>query len=95
MKVIIDEEARNDLDGIYAWIAKDNSVIADSVIERILDIAGYLGRLPHLGHPGRARDTFEWVVKGLPYIVVYELKKAPPRLIITGVFHGAQENRRP
>ncbi len=94
MKVIFDEEARGDLDRIYAWIAKDNPAIADTVIERILNVAEYLGRLPHLGHPGRAHDTFEWVAKGLPYIVVYEIQAAPVALIITGVFHGAQENRR-
>lgn len=94
MKVIFDKEARGDLDRIYAWIAKDNPAAADSIIGRILDVAEYLGRLPHLGHPGRARGTLEWVVKGLPYIIVYELPSARAELIITGIFHGAQENRR-
>ncbi|HEY4516737.1 MAG TPA: type II toxin-antitoxin system RelE/ParE family toxin [Candidatus Paceibacterota bacterium] len=93
MKVILDEEARSDLDRIYAWIAKDNSAAADSVIERILVVAEYLARFPNLGHPGKARGTFEWVVKGLPYIIVYELPDARAELIITGIFHGAQENR--
>lgn len=93
MKVIIDEEARDDLDKIYAWIAKDSPTIADSVIERILKVVEYLEQLPHLGHPGRAQGTFEWVVKGLPYLIVYELPSGRAELIITGIFHGAHENR--
>lgn len=95
MRVIIDEEARGDLDRIHAWIAKDDTAVADSVIARILDSTEYLGHLPHLGHPGRAEGTFEWVVKRLPYIIVYEIQSMRTEIIITGIFHGAQENRRP
>jgi len=95
MRVIIDEEAYSDLERIYVWIAKDNPTAASSVIDRILAAIGHLGRLPHTGHPGRARDTFEWVVAKLPYVIVYEIPAGHDRIIITGVFHGAQQNRRP
>jgi plasmid stabilization system protein ParE len=37
MKVIIREAAYDDLDRIYAWIARDRPRTADSVIERILE----------------------------------------------------------
>jgi len=94
MKVVIDEEARSDLDRIHAWIAKDSPAIADTVIERILDATELLGRAPRIGHRGRAHDTFEWVVHGLPYIIVYEIMRRGGELIITGIFHDAREHRR-
>lgn len=37
MKVIIREAAYDDLDRIYAWIAKDRPRSADAVVDRILD----------------------------------------------------------
>jgi plasmid stabilization system protein ParE len=94
MKVNIDEEAYGDLERIYAWIAKDDPTAAGSVIERILAAIDHLGRLPHTGHAGRARDTLEWVVVKLPYVIVYEITAGDDQLIVTGVFHGAQQNRR-
>jgi hypothetical protein len=33
----------------------------------------------------------EWVVRGLPYIVVYEVDAKRGELIITAVFHGARD----
>jgi plasmid stabilization system protein ParE len=44
MRVIIREPAYDDLDRIYAWIAKDRPRAADAVIDRILESAGRLGR---------------------------------------------------
>ena len=45
MRVIIREAAYDDLDRIYAWIAKDRPRSADAVIDRILESAERLGRL--------------------------------------------------
>ena len=63
--------------------------------DRILAAIDHLGRLPHTGHTGRARDTLEWVVAKLPYVIVYEIPAGRDRIIVTGVFHGTQQNRRP
>ena len=54
MKVIIREAAYDDLDRIYAWIAKDRPQSADSVIDRILEAAERLGSFPYMGHVGKA-----------------------------------------
>lgn len=59
MRIIIREAAYDDLDRIYAWIAKHRPRAADAVIERILASADRLGRFPYMGHPGRARETYE------------------------------------
>ena len=70
MRVIIREAAYDDLDRIYGWIAKDRPRAADAVIERILESGEHLARFPYMGHQGRAPGTYEWVIPGLPYILV-------------------------
>ena len=90
MKVIIRDAAYDDLDRIYEWIAKDRPRSADSVIDRILESIDQLGRFPFIGHAGKAAGTHEWVVTGLPYIVVYEIDSNNDELRVVAVFHGAQ-----
>jgi plasmid stabilization system protein ParE len=94
MRVIIREAAGNDLDRIHAWIAKDRPHSADAVIARILESVERLGRFPYMGHAGLVRGTFEWVVPGLPYIIVYEVVAADDPVAVTAVFHGAQDRER-
>ncbi|HKY87611.1 MAG TPA: type II toxin-antitoxin system RelE/ParE family toxin [Pseudorhodoplanes sp.] len=91
MKVIIREVAYGDLDRIYSWIAKDRPPAADAVVDRILDSIEQLGRFPFMGHIGRAPDTHEWVVPGLPYIIVYTLEYEADELAVTAIFHAAQD----
>jgi len=73
MKVVFRDSAYDDLDRIFNWIAKDRPRSAHAVIGRILDSTERLGRFPRLGHIGRASNTLEWVVTGLPYVVVYRV----------------------
>jgi toxin ParE1/3/4 len=49
-----------------------------------------LSYFPQYGHPGTATGTYEWVVRGTPYIVVYELV-GRDELMVLGVFHGSQD----
>lgn len=91
MKVIIREAAYDDLDRIHKWIAKDRPRAAGSVIDRILESAEKLGQLPYMGHIGRAPGTYEWVVTGLPYIVVFKIDNDHNEVQITAIFHGAQD----
>jgi toxin ParE1/3/4 len=45
-----------------------------------------------MGRLGGAEGTHEWVVRGLPYILVYEIDMTDPdEIVILGVFHGAQD----
>jgi toxin ParE1/3/4 len=81
MRVIIREAAFDDLDRIHSWIAKDRPRAADSVIDLILESTERL----------RAPGTYEWVVTGLPYIVVYKIDSDHDEVQITAVFHGAQD----
>lgn len=90
MKVVFRSTASDDVDRIYAWISKDSPAAADSVIIRILDSAEYLGWFPYMGNDGRARGTHEWIVKGLPFIVVYEVHETAEEVVVIAVFHCAQ-----
>jgi toxin ParE1/3/4 len=44
-----------------------------------------------MGRGGRAAGTHEWTVRGLPYIIVYEVHENRDELVVLGVFHGAQD----
>jgi plasmid stabilization system protein ParE len=51
-----------------------------------------LTEFPRMGHTGRVSGTHEWVVRGLPYIIVYEIGAVDPdEVLILGVFHAAQD----
>jgi toxin ParE1/3/4 len=83
--------ARFDIDGIYEFLAKRNPTAASRVVTRIRQAAERLGEFPHLGHVGRAPATFEWTVRRLPYIIVYEVREERAEVVVLGVFHGAQD----
>jgi toxin ParE1/3/4 len=69
-------QARDDLRGIYDWIALDDERAADRVISRIRQTVMIFGQFPLLGHVGEVPDTQEFKVTGLPYLIVYRLASA-------------------
>jgi plasmid stabilization system protein ParE len=91
MRVIIDESAIADIDGLAAWIAKDSSQAARSTVERILATIERLNLFPEMGHKGVDEGTYERVVSGTPYIVVYEVRTRPSAVIVIAVVHGARD----
>lgn len=77
---------------IIRWIAADSPQNARSVAERILSaIEDRIRLFPGLGRAGRVARTREWVVAGLPYIIVYHVDAARDAVEILGIFHGAQQ----
>ncbi|MEK7156817.1 MAG: type II toxin-antitoxin system RelE/ParE family toxin [Patescibacteria group bacterium] len=91
MNIIIAEAAYDDLDHIYAWVAKDGGTAADAVVNRILVSTKRLGNFPHIGHSGKTAETYEWIVPGLPYVVVYKLQPAYNVVIVVAFFHCARD----
>jgi toxin ParE1/3/4 len=47
--------------------------------------------LPNAGRAGAAEGSREWVVPGMPYIIVYELREEIGELRVLGVFHQRQK----
>ncbi len=94
MRVRYRRRAQLDIENIHEYIEKRNPRAATEVVARICYAADRLGVLPYMGHVGRARGTYEWVVVGLPYIIVYEVDEAADEVAIIAVFHGAQDRDR-
>ncbi|MBR1124706.1 type II toxin-antitoxin system RelE/ParE family toxin [Bradyrhizobium lablabi] len=88
-------EARQHIAAIHGYISQRNPVAATQVVARIRLAANRLSEFPRMGHAGRVAGTYEWVVRGLPYIIVYETGVTDPdEVLILGVFHGAQDRER-
>ena len=90
MKVRYRRRAQLDIENIYEYIKERNPRAATEVAARIRHAADRLGFLPRIGHAGRSQGTYEWVVVGLPYIIVYEIDEAAEEVAILAVFHGAR-----
>lgn len=88
-------DARKHIAGIYQYIRERNPAAATQVVARIRLAAERLAEFPRIGHAGRVDGTHEWVVRGLPYIIVYQAGMADAdEVLILGVFHGAQDRER-
>jgi plasmid stabilization system protein ParE len=92
MRLRFTAEAREHIAGIYSYISDRSPAAATQVIARIRLAAERLTEFPRMGRAGRVAGTHEWVVRGLPYIIVYEIGTTDPEeLLILGVFHAAQD----
>ena len=84
--------ARSQLVTIQAYIDERNPVAAARVGAAIRDAAERLRYFPLAGRGGRSSGTREWVVRGLPYVIVYEVGVGGVNeVVILGVFHAAQD----
>ena len=91
MKVRYRQRALADIENIYDYLNERSPRAATEIVARIRAAADRLGQWPRMGHLGRAASTYEWVVVGSPYIIVYEIDDAADELAIIAVFHGAQD----
>jgi toxin ParE1/3/4 len=95
MKILVRAKADEDLDGIFAWISKDNRRAAVEVIRRIRQRIGRLATpgLENMGRPGLDPGTRELVVA--PYVIVYEVHDARDEIEVLTIVHGAQYREGP
>jgi plasmid stabilization system protein ParE len=91
VKLIIRQSAYRDLERIFHWIARDSPANARSVADRIvMAIEITLAEFPFIGRRGRKPGTREWVVRGLPYVIVYQVDEVRKAIIVRAIYHGAQ-----
>ena len=90
MRLRYRRQAERDIDNIHSHIEMDNPRAAAEVVARIRYAAERLAIFPYMGHEGLSVGTYEWVVAGLPYIIVYEVDEVADEVAIIGVLHGAQ-----
>ena len=91
MRVTFDPAARDELDDIFQWIAKDSPRAAHELIARIEAKVMCLEfpELTHMGRPGLVqgtRELLEW-----PYIIVYKVFEDRDEIAVLTVVHGAQD----
>jgi toxin ParE1/3/4 len=91
MRVRYSPQARAHLTAIFTYIAERNPRAAIRVLARIRSGVDQLGDFPRMGRAGLTPETYEWTVKGLPYVVVSEIHSDPNLVSILGSFHGAQD----
>ena len=84
-------QAQLDIENIHEYINHRNPQAATEVVARIRYASDRLGMVPYMGHVGRAPETYEWAVVGLPYVIVYEVDETLNEVAIIAVFHGAQD----
>jgi toxin ParE1/3/4 len=88
MTLLVTKRATAQLAAISEFIARENPLAARRVGELIRSAFDLLCEFPEMGRAGRETGTREWVVRGLPYIVVYSIVESS--LVIIGVYHGAR-----
>lgn len=93
MQIVFEPAAREELEGVFDWIAKDDPRAAIHMIARIEAKVMRLAnpKLAHMGRPGLIRGTrelLEW-----PYIIVYRVDERRSEVRIVSVVHGAQDRR--
>ncbi|MFO1184427.1 MAG: type II toxin-antitoxin system RelE/ParE family toxin [Bauldia sp.] len=91
MKVIVRDEAAQDLEAIFTWIAKDSPASAVKVlrtIRRRIDLLLTPG-MARLGRLGADAGTLELVEP--PYVIVYEVHDDRGEIVILSVVHGARD----
>jgi plasmid stabilization system protein ParE len=70
-----------------------HAAVAVRVGAQIRDATEILRHFPFAGRAGIVSGTREWIVRQLPYVIVYEVVAGKPdELVILGVFH-CRENR--
>ena len=90
LKVRYTVDALLHIAAVHAFIEERNPLAATRVIARVRAAAEQLGEHPRIGHAGPAPGTLEWVVTGLPYVIVYEAREADDEIVVLGIYHGAQ-----
>jgi toxin ParE1/3/4 len=89
MRITFARAARRDLDSIIDYIALDNPAAAEKAFRAIVATARRLTAFPDMGHVGRLPGTREFTVKGLPYLIVYQV--GADTVTVLAVFHGARD----
>ena len=73
------------------WLSR-SAPHADRMGSAIRATTVSLEYFPSIGHAGRSPGTFEIVVRGIPYVIVYEFNvSTTDEIMILGVFHMAQD----
>lgn len=74
MKVRWLRKALRNLDDEASFIAADDPMVANRVVQRVLDAVAMLAEQPGLGRPGRVPGTRELAVPNTRYLIPYRVR---------------------
>jgi toxin ParE1/3/4 len=83
-------KALKNLDAEAEYIAQDDPVAAQLVVQRIADAVGLLSDNPAMGNPGRIHGTRDLVVPGTRYIIPYRVRPRLQQIEILRAFHSSR-----
>ena len=89
---ILSASARLDVAEAVRWIAKDSRKAAFNFRSRLDGLLEQFGDYPEAGmaRPELAAEAYRFaVLRGFPYIVVYNARRRPP--VVMRVLHGSQD----
>lgn len=89
-QIVYRAAALGDLKSISDFVGARNPIAADKIIQRITGtIYGIIADFPESGRLDPARGTREFVVSGLPYIVIYLAEI--DQIEILAIFHTSRD----
>ncbi len=90
MKIVWTKRAEQHLHAAYRyWSSEKSEAAADLMMERILSTVELLDQNPEIGRPGRITATRELVLKPLPFVLAYRIRRG--RIEIAALLHGARK----
>ena len=84
-------DALSHLETIYDFLVVRNPTVAWRTAGDIRAAAERLRDFPYIGRKCAIADTHEWVVRGSPYLIVYEMDEPNAEIRVLAVFHGSQD----
>ena len=93
VEIVWSRMARNRLEEIHDFVARDKPAAAARLATRIVTVVQTLGSHPHIGRAAAEPGIRELVIGGTPYIVIYAVKKS--KVVISTIWHGAQSRKTP
>ncbi len=90
-EIVWSYKAREQLQEIRSYVARDKPDAAARLATRIIALAEALKEHPFLGRAGREPTARELVVGGTPYLIFYRVRAK--QITILTIWHGAQAHR--
>jgi plasmid stabilization system protein ParE len=89
MRVVLTRAASTDLENVLRYIAADNPSAAARVAARIDRALSLIGDFPGAGRLDQNTGASEWLVTGLPLLVIYTVQTDFVEVI--GLFHTSRD----
>jgi len=93
MRLRYSAKARAQIEAIYDFLVERNPAAARRITAEIRASARRLIDNPYIGRKGQAVGSRERVVRGSPYLIVYQVDPINDEILVLAVFHGAQDWR--